>query len=171
MKGATHISAGIAVGVAICSAQSLPILQAIPVTGAAALGALVPDIDIGTSKIGHLVQPASFLIQLLFGHRGLFHYPVLYLIIYGLLMLLAPQYALYINAGILGVASHLFLDTLTERGIPFWPLTKRLRIAKFHSGGIVDYLIQMILNAFTLLLVLEHGFHLTENIARWIFSP
>lgn len=48
MLGKTHMVVGIAAGVAILKPDNLPIL--VTGVGAAALGALLPDIDVGTSE-------------------------------------------------------------------------------------------------------------------------
>lgn len=146
MNGRTHLMGGCAVGVAAlgAAAPSLSIAQSSLLVGAAAIGSLLPDIDLQTSKAGHALRPASFLIQHIFGHRTLFHSPILYLWIYFMLRIGLPQYNRYWYYALLGVASHLALDMLNSKGIPlFYPYTKRFHIASFSVNGLAEHLIQL----------------------------
>ena len=103
---------------------------------AAALGALLPDLDAAESKAKHLsvggvaplALPALALHRLL-GHRRLLH-SALGLGLFGALVALplafwwgaGPSLALW-----LGYASHLTLDACTRTGIPLWHPDPRRR--------------------------------------------
>ena len=103
------------------------------------LSAVLPDIDIPKSKIGKKVKPLSWILNFLFGHRGIFHSLVLSFFFFMLLILLFKN---YIGAAFfLGYSAHLFADGITIRGIkPLYPFsTFRVR-GPVRSGGMLDYL-------------------------------
>ncbi len=153
MKGRTHLSAGLLLGTAMTSVAPIAALlpigapmtnvpNALAVIGAAGLGALLPDLDCCTSKLGRKVAPASLAIQLFIGHRTLFHAPLLFALKF------LPVYAMLWYAALLGVASHLLLDTFNAAGVPWlYPLKWKLHLAKFRSGGIVDNILGILLAA------------------------
>lgn len=142
MMGVTHAAAGVAAGTFLCMHLNLPAEQILPVAGVCVAGSLIPDIDVCTSKVGRLVAPASFLIQLFFGHRTIFHAPLLYAVLLGAGWIMLPNYGIYLAAAGIGILTHLLLDMLNHAGIPlFWPLSIRVRIPICKSGGIVDYLL------------------------------
>jgi len=105
---------------------------------AAALGALLPDLDAPRSKVQSLslwgggIQPfvlPSLLLHRAFGHRGLLHSAaglVLFTLLFALPLSLwlgwQPAVALS-----LGYASHLALDACTKSGIPAWYPDRRRR--------------------------------------------
>lgn len=126
---------------------SLETLGAAIVTGA--IGGLIPDIDHPNSKISQNLKPASTIINLLFSHRGLFHVPIFYVVIWGLLLfqITNPYWLFFTNTMFIGIMSHLLLDALNPRGIPmFFPFEQKLRrIAKIRTGSISELLIRIIL--------------------------
>ena len=79
---------------------------------------LLPDIDHPQSKVGRRVKPLSWLINNIFGHRGIFHsiWPVVVLYIV-LVYLLGWKLA---GIGLcVGFMSHLISDALTLDGVNF----------------------------------------------------
>lgn len=154
MRGLTHIAGGVVGGLILSSAYSSTPVQAAVITGCSAVAALIPDIDICTSKLGSKAAPASFLIQLFIGHRTIFHSPLLYCILFGTLMYYFPGKTLFILAGAIGTASHLILDMANPAGIPlFWPLAKTYRFANAKSGGLIDWITGIVLTMIAGLLV------------------
>lgn len=139
MTGKTHLAAGTAIGLLISSQLDLSLSDTLAVTVCAAAGSLIPDIDNATSKLGRRFAPASILIQLFIGHRTLFHAPLLYLILAFVIAQTYPAQQLLLFSCAAGIISHLFLDMCNPAGIPlFWPIHKRIHLAPFHSGGLVD---------------------------------
>jgi inner membrane protein len=97
----------------------------------------LPDIDIETSAFGKKAKPLSFMINLLFGHRGLFHSFIFAIFLFFVIDIFGGK---VMSAGVLlGYSSHLILDGLTKQGImPFIPFS-RLKIKGFiRSGGLLD---------------------------------
>jgi len=113
--------------------------------GTGILGGLIPDIDHPNSKISQKLKPVSKIINLIFSHRGLFHTPILYVIIWGLLTLqiVDPYWRFLINAMFAGIASHLILDSLNPTGIPlFFPVEhKRRNFANIKTGSWLETLV------------------------------
>lgn len=138
MRGTTHAVGGLAVGALLCIV-ACHVSNPAAVTGvcfAAVIGSLALDVDICTSKMGRKIKPLSALIQTLFGHRTLFHAPLLYAALAAIILHFLPQFAVYIAAFFSGVASHLFLDMLNPMGIPlFYPFSRRFHIASIKTGG------------------------------------
>ena len=70
MTGNTHIIGGLAAGLAFAQVTNYdPVLLA----GAGVVGALLPDICHGGSKIGRTFPVVSKIINVLFGHRSFTH--------------------------------------------------------------------------------------------------
>ncbi|HWK22963.1 MAG TPA: metal-dependent hydrolase [Ureibacillus sp.] len=114
----------------------------------AILGSLLPDIDHRHSYIGRKLKLASFIISKTLGHRSVVHAPIvifafsaiLYIFSNGLtgtLKVLSNSFVIGLS---FGMWSHLLLDMMTRRGIPFlYPFSKKsFRIANFRGGGIGD---------------------------------
>jgi len=80
---------------------------------------VIPDIDEYSSKISKKLRPFSYIINLLFTHRGFFHSIYIPL----LSLMLFPVNKPICLAALIGYLSHLFLDALTIGGIsPLSPL-------------------------------------------------
>lgn len=142
MTGKTHLAAGLVIGLLSCQHTNLSPENAVALCASAAIASLVPDIDRCTSKLGRVVAPASFLIQLVFGHRTLFHSPLLYLVAAGVAYWLRPEWILLISGSLLGVSSHLLLDMLNPAGIPLlYPAKRRFGLGICRSGGLIDHLL------------------------------
>ncbi len=156
MTGTTHIIGGVLTGLIYASAvpEANPMLLA----GASAVGSLIPDIDICTSKLGRKILPASFLIQLFIGHRTLFHAPLLYAGLWLLLSNSFPQFQTIITALTIGIASHLFLDCLNPAGIPIlYPIHKRFHLMRIHTRGLTEKVL-------ALGMVMFLGYYIFANI-------
>ena len=131
MLGKTHMIAGMTIaGLYACSADttSLPYITAAITAGA--IGGLLPDIDHPNSKISHKLKPVSKIVNLLFSHRGLFHTPAFYIILWAIVIwqFSNPANILFINSLFLGVMSHLFLDAFeSNRNSTIFPLEKKTK--------------------------------------------
>lgn len=146
MRGTTHIAAGAATGLTYAQACGASLPETIAITACATLGGLLPDIDRGTSKLGKLIAPASYTIELLVGHRRAFHGIIPYLT--GLLISyhFFPDHLTLLLALFFGICSHLLLDIFNPYGITlFWPERTRVRIPLCESGGICDKIIGFLL--------------------------
>lgn len=156
MMGKTHEVGGICVG-AIATAWlyqytdfSEHILIGAPLLlYTARLGSLLPDIDHPKSMIGRKVPSLSNFINKSVGHRGATHTlcaMILVALILSIMTIFLPinmrLYGWIVVLGMtIGYLSHLFLDTLTPKGIPlFAPFTKKtIRLAKLTTGKYDDY--------------------------------
>lgn len=116
MRGATHLAFAGLVGVITSGFGATPDVA----SGAAlAVGALLPDIDTTTSDLGKFVKPVSRILERRFGHRTITH-SLLGMAALALatswLLLIHPQAWVWL---LLGVATHLILDTCNVVGVPF----------------------------------------------------
>lgn len=128
MRGTTHIAAGSVAALYLATS---------PVQGAAMIaGSLLPDIDVGSSKLGRY-NPLSFVIP----HRGVTHSLLAVGLIYWLYEPLA-----------IGMMTHVILDMLNPRGVSLlWPLPFKVKlpiIGNIESGGILDALIMVLMLVF-----------------------
>jgi len=110
MTGKTHMTARVLTGITISAINQFGFERTVACCAIAAIAALVPDVDLVTSKAGKAIKPVSFIINKFFGHRTLFHAPLIYITIYGFLIKYCLPYIFYINIAYIGIASHLFLD-------------------------------------------------------------
>ena len=108
------------------------------------LSALLPDIDIPSSKLGKKIKPISWFLNFMFGHRKLFHSLFFSFLFFILLILLFENYIGV--AFFLGYSVHLIVDGITVRGIkPFYPLSSFKINGPLKSGGLMDYLVFFII--------------------------
>jgi len=122
MMGRSHVIAGVSTGVAVATLN--PELT-IPVLAASLIGSIAPDIDHTKSTMGKILFPVSIIMVCLLRveHRGITHS--------GAVALLLIAASVFIDNCIMygftvGYISHLFMDLLTEGGIPLsWPKKKR----------------------------------------------
>lgn len=136
MTGVTHILGGIAAGIVASTLIGMEDVSAVGFTCVSIAGSLFPDIDLCTSKAGSKAKPVSFLISHTFGHRTLFHSPLLYTVICILCNYYMPNLHPWIMAFTIGAASHLLLDMCNYKGIPLlYPLSKHYHIASVKTGG------------------------------------
>ena len=154
MLGKTHRVGGLCTGVIMSSilmnssivtdfSSERFILSSALVCGSV-FGSLLPDIDHPDSTLGRKVKPLSLCIDKIFGHRGLFHSPLLYIVLTGLLLIFTKSFhgfSQYIYISFIfgigaGTLNHLLLDALTVSGIPLLlPFSKkRFRLAKIKTG-------------------------------------
>ncbi|HEX7064981.1 MAG TPA: metal-dependent hydrolase [Bacillales bacterium] len=141
MTGKTHILGGLASSAAAqYFAELYP--QSLLFFGASAVGAMLPDICHGGSKIGRRIPALARLISFLFGHRTVTH-SLLFIVLTGVFLLKLPL-PNEISIGILvGASSHLVLDAATTRGIElFWPVRWKARLPIYtHTGGRIESLL------------------------------
>jgi len=111
------------------------------------IGSIIVDIDSFKSFIGRKSLGISFLVQLITGHRGIFHSLLFAVLFSGLLLLFNATFAI---GFFIGYISHLMIDTLNIQGIRwFYPFSK-LRFKGFiEVNGFAETLI------FFLILVLD----------------
>jgi inner membrane protein len=128
MRWTTHFAAGLAAGMLITTEPAAVIISGI--------SALLPDIDIPTSKVGRASPVVSTIINIAFGHRGLFHSLLAAGLIYLLALKFFPAYSLYC---LIGYLSHLLLDCLTPAGVPLlWPIPYRFRLPVIKTGSVME---------------------------------
>lgn len=162
MERKTHLAGGAAAGAGFLIAchQGLAIVPSPNLTlaaaglGLAVVGSLFPDIDLRTSKISQATKPVSYIVSILFGHRTLFHSPLLYAALFFLLNHFFPNHKFLILAFTTGALSHLLIDMLNAKGIPlFYPSTRHYHFARLKTGGIADRLLTICLSAVAVVLV------------------
>ncbi|PZX08320.1 inner membrane protein [Psychrobacillus insolitus] len=147
MTGNTHIIGGIAASLAFAQVSNYdPVI----LVGAGVVGALLPDICHGGSKIGRTFKITSKIVNTLFGHRSFTH-SLLFLFLMAVLMnTYVPNES--ITAGILvGMASHYVLDMATKNGIKLlFPLKITVRFPiTTRTGGKVEDVVFGILSLLT----------------------
>jgi inner membrane protein len=113
----------------------------------------IPDIDVHKSKFGSKVKPLSWLINLFFGHRGLFHSFILAIALYFVFSSFGSN--TLGAAALLGYSSHLVLDSLTRQGImPLTPISRfRLR-GLIKTGDVVDWGLFFVFIVLTILVLI-----------------
>lgn len=159
MTGKTHLAAGVCVGLGAVaysldaitgSAMSIPYtdpLYVLPIGYACCVvGSLFPDIDWQTSKVGQVVAPVSKVINFFFGHRTLFHSPLLFALLYIIIDWKWSELSWYAAMFVIGAASHLILDMFNEKGIPlFYPWKKHFHIARIRPNSLAEAFIKKLL--------------------------
>jgi len=160
----THATFGLVF--TILAGTVLGILLTPTVAAFACLGALLPDIDTPTSRIGTACRPLSRFLERRFGHRTLTHsllglaLAVLPLLLLGLLN---PQWPLAFG---LGYLSHLLVDSANKSGTPLFypsqlravlPWSEELRIT-VGSGRETVLLVLLLVSLAVLLPLHEMGF-------------
>lgn len=144
MTGKTHIIGGIAAGLAFAQITDY---EPVILLAAGALGALIPDICHGGSKIGRTFPILSKIINSLFGHRTFTHSLLFLLLAAFLFHEFLPNEA--IGAGLMvGMASHLILDMATKKGIKlFFPIKITIRFPiTTKTGGRAEYVVFALLS-------------------------
>ena len=139
MTGKTHIIGGLAASLAYAQFTTYdPVL----LVGAGVVGALIPDICHGGSKIGRTFPLISKLINLIFGHRSFTH-SLLFLFIVSLLLKSFVTNEAVTEGILVGMVSHLVLDMMTRNGIKLlFPFKIRVRFPlTTRTGGTVESLV------------------------------
>ncbi len=138
MMSKTHFAFGLLVGLFFSGIFGIE--DKLLFVSVCVLASLLPDIDIPMSKVGSKVRPLSWLLNLLFGHRGLIHTIFIPLIIWGILS--HYGWNLVAAAFFLGYMSHLIIDMLNTKGITFFYPLSKVRINGFvKAGGILEWLL------------------------------
>ena len=144
MTGKTHIVGGIAGSLAYAQfVNHDPLIM----LGAGVVGALLPDICHGGSKIGRKLPILSKIINMMFGHRTFTHSLLFLMIVAYLLNLFIPSEA--VKAGFLaGMVSHYVLDMATKNGIKLlFPISMTIRFPlTTKTGGKVESVVFSILS-------------------------
>lgn len=143
MTGKTHVLGGIAAGLAYAHfADHSPVIM----TGAAIVGALLPDICHSGSKIGRKLPVLSRIINLIFGHRTFTH-SLLFLVIIAFVMNRFVQIEVVTAGLIAGMVSHYILDMATRSGIKlFFPIDLTVKFPlTIRTGGLFENIIFSIL--------------------------
>lgn len=146
MEGATHILGGAVAGMLCTLILQSTGIQSVGLVGVSIAGSLFPDVDLCSSKAGSKAKPASFTINKLFGHRTLFHSPILYAALYLLWTHYFPNARIWAVAFAVGVASHILLDMFNKRGIPLlYPIKKTYHITSIKNGSTGEIVFRVIL--------------------------
>lgn len=144
MRGGTHALAGVAIGAAMSGGR--PIEIAVVTITAAAIGALLPDLDHPQAALSRRVGIAAAPVRLFFGHRGATHGLLAVLLAFVAALAVAPAMQLYGLAAALGYASHIVLDAATFSGVPlFWPWPRRFRVLPIRTGGTAEKVVLWLL--------------------------
>lgn len=120
MRGKQHLEFGIVSGTAIAAGLAytgfLPVIETVPFIGLSMIGSVYPDIDHPESSIGRKIPWLSNFLFKTFGHRTYTHmiFPWI-LISFGFYFL--PKWSW---GFMIGIFSHLYLDSLTIKGTPFF---------------------------------------------------
>lgn len=115
MTAPTHVTFG-----ALCyfvTAAALQWPQSTAAVATAALGSLLPDVDLPTSAVGRPLFPIAKALNEQIGHRTLTHS---FVGIFLLLLILSPLFflgSLILWALVIGYVSHLLIDTVNKAGI------------------------------------------------------
>ena len=160
MNYKTHINGGILVGLYV----SLQMVSTTKIStgillGGSLIGSIFPDIDHKNSYIGRKVKTVSKAINKFAGHRKLFHAPLVYLLLYSMsLGFITDKLLIFGVKGLfLGILSHLFLDSFTVGGLPwFYPLSKKkFSLAKIKTNSRGEDMLCGILTFINILIVLD----------------
>lgn len=165
MQWKTHIGGGAVAGGVIITAYlnkdfslgTEPLYIVPALLAMSVLGGLFPDIDLETSKVGQHTKTMSFIINRFFGHRTIFHAPLLYVLVYILLKQPLQQYHILLLAFTAGALSHIVLDMCNAKGIPLlYPAKGNYHVAKIKNGGKVEKAIFFTLIALSFTIELRH---------------
>lgn len=165
MQWKTHIAGGAVAGGVILTAYinkdfslgNEPLYVVPAILALSVLGGLFPDIDLETSKVGQHAKTMSFIINRFFGHRTIFHAPLLYILVYILLKESLQQYQILLLAFTAGALSHIVLDMFNAKGIPLlYPAKGNYHVAKIKNGGKVEKAIFHTLIALSITIELRH---------------
>lgn len=110
------------------------------------IGASLPDIDHPKSKVGKKVKIIAFLFE----HRGFFH-TLFALALFAVLTDILFQQRILTYGISIGYGSHLLTDLITKEGVmPFHPLSKQRLRGFFTTGGMLEYVLFLLLLAIDL---------------------
>lgn len=153
MMGTTHRCGAVAAACGLAFATQMPLPELAVVAGTGIVGSLFPDIDHKNSTISRKLPAVSWLARLFSTHRGLFHSPELYLLLWLLLIPVMKVYAGIVEWAImgmfLGIANHLVLDACTKDGIPLlFPFSKKcFHILSIRTNSVGEKIVALLLVA------------------------
>lgn len=155
----THMTGGIVFGALLAPQLTTGDITAQTVfIACAGVGGLLPDIDSIHSKLGRVFMPVSATIQLIFGHRGIFHTLLLPALLFGIMTIFLPIYGVYYIPLLVGYISHILLDMLTPEGVPLlWPVPTRFSIPLVQTGGIIERFVFIGLSVSSVLMLIRIG--------------
>jgi inner membrane protein len=116
------------------------------------IGALIPDIDTPTSKIGSKFGIFSKAIEKVFGHRGIVHTIWGMIVLCGLFWYFVNR--TYGTALSIGFLSHLLIDGLTKKGINFTHPIAKLHLSGFIETGSMGEVIFLVIIAALVIIML-----------------
>ena len=162
MLGNTHILGGITASLAFAQfSNENPVV----LVGAGVIGALLPDLCHGGSKIGRMFPISSKIVNKLFGHRSFTH-SLLFLILMAFIMDAFVPYRSLIIGILLGMASHLILDMGTKKGIKlFFPVKISVRFPLTIKTGSKG---ERVVFALLCMLSLYFGYELLLDLVRFV---
>jgi len=153
MLAKNHITMGVTGYLGAASLLSLLPVEPVMIaacSGFAFIGSGLPDIDHPKSKFGRLVPFISYLLSMVFGHRGITHSIFSVLGLIAVIMYLAVGNISASHSDIVsvcfalasGYAIHLFGDFFTNSGVPLlYPSKRRFSfILPFNTGSLFEYL-------------------------------
>ncbi len=136
MMSKTHMAFGLLVG--LFFSEFFGIENKLLFVSVCVLASLVPDLDLPMSTLGRKVRPLSWLLNILFGHRGLLHTIWFPLIIWVILMVYGHN--LIAGAFFLGYVSHLIIDMLNIKGLYlFYPIIPVRLYGFVKTGGMLEW--------------------------------
>ena len=147
MTGNTHIMGGLAASLAFAQVSNYePVL----LVGAGVIGAIIPDICHGGSKIGRRFKVTSKVINTIFGHRSFTH-SILFLVLMGFILNKIFDNEAIVLGILVGMASHYVLDMATKNGIKLlYPLKITVRFPiTTRTGGTVEQFVFAVLSLLT----------------------
>lgn len=151
----SHLTYGLLIGAAVSITMPNTIPVKIGLIGVSAISALLPDVDLPTTKVGRKLWIVSNIINKLFGHRGFIHSPFFCIAIAFILKqkCIIPYVWL---AFAVGYGSHIFLDLFNGPGIPLlYPLSKkRYHFAKIKTKDKSEYKYCIAISIITVLVYL-----------------
>ena len=119
--------------------------KAVCFTWACALGSILPDIDSPSSMISKCIPILPTLVCKIFGHRGLFHAPIVPLLAYGMTKIFESMMSeityVALSGIFIGYVLHLLQDSFTIGGVPiFYPFSSyKLNFSCARSGSFWNY--------------------------------
>lgn len=162
MQGNTHIVGGITASLAFAQiSNDNPLV----LVGAGVIGALLPDICHGGSKIGRKFPIISKIVNTLFGHRSFTH-SLLFLFLVGMLLHTFIPYESISLGILLGMASHVLLDMGTKKGVKlFFPVSISVRLPlTTKTGSKTERVVFMLLTMLSVFFSYEIIFKLIDTV-------
>lgn len=141
MRYHTHVVTSCVAGITVANLTDTHLTA--PLVAGLIVGSLFPDIDEPGSYVGRRSLGTSYIINFLFGHRGLTHslFPV------AILIFLFWQFPISLLLGFTaGYLFHILGDLFSKSGVPlFLPFSsKKYAIPIYTTGGIMEHIIFVI---------------------------